>query len=181
MASISDLLFAFTEWLRTTPLVEFSLWISETKASMVIGTNFFFIPVLQTMHILAIAAAFSAVLMVNSRILGFNGRNRTVAQTTARYNNWIWWCLVVLVISGIGMIIGEPVRELINPIFWVKMGLIIVLILFTIWYQGSVGRKAARWDVVSDGRAAIRFGAIALILLWCAVMAGGRWIAYAPT
>lgn len=181
MASISDLLFAFTEWLRTTPLVEFSLWISETKLSMVIGTNFYFIPVLQTMHILAIALSFSAMLMVNSRILGFNGGSRTVAQTTARYNPWIWYCLIVLIISGIGMIIGEPVRELINPIFWVKMVLIIALVLLTLAYNGSVSKKSARWDVNSNGRAAIRFGAIVLILLWCAVIAGGRWIAYAPT
>lgn len=181
MASISDLLFAFTEWLRTTPLVEFSLWISDTKASMVIGTNFFFIPVLQTMHILALAAAFSAMLMVNMRILGVNGMTRTVAQTTARYNSWFWWCLAILVFSGIGMIIGEPVRELINPVFWVKMALIIALLLGTLWYNGAVSKKAARWDVARDGRAAIRFGAVGLILLWCAVIAGGRWIAYAPT
>lgn len=181
MASISDLLFAFTEWLRTTPLVEFSLWISDTKASMVIGTNFFFIPILQTMHILALAAAFSAMLMVNMRVLGVNGTSRTVAQTTTRYNSWIWWCLVILILSGIGMIVGEPVRELINPVFWVKMVLVVALILFTLWYQASVSKKAARWDVTSDGRAAIRFGAIALIVLWCAVIAGGRWIAYAPT
>jgi hypothetical protein len=37
-----------------------------------------------------------------------------------------------------------------------------------------------KWDVSANGQGAIKAGAFALIILWCLVMAGGRWIAYAP-
>jgi hypothetical protein len=37
-----------------------------------------------------------------------------------------------------------------------------------------------KWDVSPNGQGAIKAGAFALIILWCLVMAGGRWIAYAP-
>ncbi len=32
----------------------------------------------------------------------------------------------MLIVTGLGMITAEPVRELINPIFWIKMGLFVV-------------------------------------------------------
>ena len=178
--SFSDVLFAFTEWLRTTQLTEFSLWISETSLSLWIGSHFWAIPVIQTLHILAIAAAFGSVVMINLRIVGLTGKRNTITQTARRYLPWIWWGLLVLVVTGIGMVIGEPVRELINPIFWIKMALIVALILFSLWFQATVRRNMAQWELTHDGRVAIRVGAIGIIALWCLVMVCGRWIAYAP-
>lgn len=180
MPSISDLLYSFTEWLRTTSLVELSLWISNTKASLWIGTHFWAIPFFQVTHILAIAAAFGSVLMIETRILGFTGAGRTMSETSRRYLPWIWWSLLVLILSGLMMIIGEPVRELINPVFWIKMALVIVVILVTLAFQASVRRNIAAWETTHSGRTAVRLGAIGILILWCAVMFGGRWIAYAP-
>lgn len=177
---IGDLLYALTEWLRTTQLVELALWISNQPLSLTIGTNFWVIPILQTIHILAIATAFGSALMINLRILGLTGTSRTLSQTVHRFLPWIWWALLTLVLTGIGMIIGEPVRELINPVFWIKMALILLTILVTLGFQAIARRNMARWDVSLDGRIALRTGAVGVILLWCTVMVAGRWIAYAP-
>jgi hypothetical protein len=177
---MGDLLFAFTEWLRTTQLTELSLWISETWLSLWIGSHFWAIPILQTLHILAIAAAFGSVVMINLRILGLVGRRSTMVQVSRRYLPWIWWGLLVLVVTGIGMVVGEPVRELINPIFWIKMAAVVVMILLSLGFHAAVGRRMAQWEVTHDGRVAIRAGAATLIGLWCLIMVCGRWIAYAP-
>jgi hypothetical protein len=118
--------------------------------------------------------------MIDMRILGLVGNGRTMSHTVRRYMPWIWWALLLLIISGIGMIIGEPVRELVNPIFWIKMGLVILVILISAAFHSSVRRNVARWEMTHDGRVAVRIGAVAMIILWCAVMFGGRWIAYAP-
>lgn len=178
--SITDLLFAFTEWLRTTWLVDFSLWLSDTSFSLWIQTHFWAIPTIQSVHILSIGALFGSALMLNLRLLGAVGTSRSVAQTARRFVPWIWWALVVLLVSGTLLIIGEPIRELINPIFWIKMALIIVAVAATLLFQGAVGRRAANWDSERNGRGGMRLGAVLLIILWCAVMFGGRWIAYAP-
>jgi hypothetical protein len=78
------------------------------------------------------------------------------------------------------MITGEPVRELINPVFWIKMALIVAMILLSIGFQASVRRNAARWEMAGGGQLSVRVGAVCIILLWCAIMVAGRWIAYAP-
>jgi hypothetical protein len=180
MPSIGDLLYAFTEWLRSTQLTELALGISNTSLSVWIGSHFWAIPIIQTLHILAIAAAFGSVLMINLRILGVTGGTRTLTDTARRYIPWIWVALVVLVLTGIGMVVGEPVRELINPVFWIKMGLIVFMIVVSLGFQASVRGRVAHWEVSRDGMAAVRIGAALIIVLWCMIMVAGRWIAYAP-
>jgi hypothetical protein len=179
--SIGDLIFALGQWLRTTPAPEVALWIQKQPLSGLIDNNFWVIPTIQTIHILAIATTFGAVLMVNLRIFQLAGRNRSMTQTVRRYVPWVWWGLLVLLVTGLGMTIGEPVRELTNPCFWTKMILIIVAAAVALWFEGSVRRNAARWELSPNGALAIRTGAISVVLLWCLIMVLGRWIAYALT
>ena len=181
MVSLGDLIFALGQWLRTTPLTELSLWIQKQPLSMLIDRNFWVIPTIQTIHILAIAMTFGSVAMINLRIFQMAGRSRTMTQTARRYLPWIWWGLLTLLVTGLGMTIGEPVRELTNPVFWTKMVLVIVAALVSLWFQDSVRRNVARWELTHEGRVAIRVGAAAVLGLWCMIMFAGRWIAYAPT
>ena len=173
---MGDLLYNFTEWLRTTQLVELALWLSDTGASAWIVEHFWAIPIIQVIHILAIAASFASILMINGRILGIAG-SASLEETTARYIRVIWWSLLVLVITGFLMIIGEPVRELVNPIFWIKMVLIVIGVLFALWFHRGVIRRFPHGKEVTGGT---RLAAVFLILLWMVIMLCGRWIAYAP-
>ncbi|MGH2885187.1 MAG: DUF6644 family protein [Solirubrobacteraceae bacterium] len=179
--SLGDLIFQLGNWLRTTPLTEIALGIQKTWASKMIDEHFWVIPIIQTIHILAIGAVFGAVFMTNLRILQFAGRSRTMSETSRRFLPWIWWGLLVLLITGIGMTIGEPVRELTNGVFWIKMTLIVIGASVALWFQGSVRRNVALWELTHRGRVFIRIGAGAVIGLWCLIMLAGRWIAYAPT
>ena len=173
---MDDLLFSFTEWLRSTQLTEFALWISDTSASMWIVTHFWAIPIIQVFHILAISASFASVLMINARMFGIAGSS-SMADTANRYIRVLWWALAVLVITGLLMIVGEPVRELINPIFWIKMGLVVFGVLIAIWFHKGVLRHVAGGrEIVAADKATGVF----LILLWMVIMLCGRWIAYAP-
>jgi hypothetical protein len=175
-----DWLFHLTELLRSTPLVEFSLRVSDWSFALWLQSHFYAIPVFQTLHILAIAVLFASTLMLSLRVLGISGQDQSMAEALTRHRRWIWSALLALVASGIVLLISEPVRNMINAIFWIKMGLLLVAIVFSLAFQRSIAARIATWDVSSDGHVALRTGAVAVVVLWCAVMAGGRWIAYAP-
>ena len=177
---MTEFLYEFTEWIRGTFLVDLALWISDTSLSLWIVERFWAIPIIQTFHILTIAATFGAVLLMNLRTLGVLGNDRTIARTGQRYLPWVWWGFAILIVTGLGMIVAEPVRELINPIFWIKMGLFVVAILTAIWFQRSVTRKSPNWDATGKTPAGIKLGAFLIIVLWLVIMLCGRWIAYAP-
>ena len=123
---------------------------------------------------------FGSALMMNSRILGLVGTHRTLPQTVDRYSKTIWIGLVILIISGILLVISEPIRDLVNPFFWLKMILVVAVILLNASFNFAVKRKMAVWDAPNTGRAVVRIGALGMIILWCLIMAGGRLIAYAP-
>lgn len=178
--SIGDSLFQMTEWLRTTWVVDFSLWVSETRPCIWLQEHFVAIPGFQSLHILAIGILFGSALMVNLRILGFAGGGHSVEATFRRFMPWMWAGLATLILTGIVLLVSEPVRNMVNPFFWIKMSTLLVTFLITLWFHVTVSRRMAGWEASSQGKGLIRTGAWALIVLWCLVMAGGRWIAYAP-
>jgi hypothetical protein len=177
---MTELLFEFTEWIRTTFLVDFSLWIGDTWLSLWIVERFWAIPIIQTIHILTLAVTFGAVLLMNLRVLGLVGTDRTIARTGQRYLPMVWYGFVILIITGLGMITAEPVRELINPIFWIKMGLFLVAVVAAAWFQKSITRQSAGWAASETASAGLKLGALGIIALWLVIMLCGRWIAYAP-
>ena len=173
---MGDLLYSFTEWLRSTQLTELALWISDSSLTLWIVTHFWALPIIQVFHILAISASFASILMINARMFGIAGSS-SMAETANRYIRVLWWSLVVLLITGLLMIITEPIRELINPIFWIKMVLVVFGVLITIWFhKGVLKHVAAGRDIVATDKATGAF----LVVLWMVIMLCGRWIAYAP-
>ena len=181
MHSLGDLIFALNQWLHTTPLNGFALWIQTLPINHVIVGNFWVVPFTQSIHILAIAAVFGSAAMINLRVLGLIGMGRTVEQTAERYLPWIWWGLLVLLATGAVLIFSDPIREFTNAIFWFKMIVIAITALLSLWFQHSVRRAPERWELTPERRAIIRASATGFLVLWCVIMVAGRWIAYAPT
>jgi len=181
MGTVLDFLYRMTEWLReATLLPEFSLWVTDWPMAIWLQEHFLAIPGFQTVHILSIAALFGSVLMLNLRVLGLKGMDRSIAETFARYRAWTWWSLTALVASGTILLISEPVRNMVNSVFWLKMAALALVVVLSIWFQGAVKRNIGTLEVSPQGSASIRVGAWAIIVLWLVVMVGGRWIAYSP-
>ena len=180
---MGDWLFEMTERLRDTPLVEFSLWVTDWPFAIWLQSHFLAIPGFQTLHILAIAVLFSSVLMLNMRIWGFTGKDQSLEAAYRRFVPWSWWATAFLIATGIILLISEPVRNMVNAIFWIKMSFLVVAITASLVFQRAVRRTfhsgmAGGAEVIVPR--ALKVGAIVLTLLWCAVITGGRWIAYAP-
>lgn len=171
MSSLGDFLFAVTEWLRTTALVDVSLWLSDTPISIFVRDHFYIIPVFQTLHILSIAAAFGSAMMVNGHILRLVHFYGALPGTIDRFMPWLWSGLAMLILSGIGLVISDPPRELLNAVFWIKMIFVSGIILLS---------AAVQLRAIHKVDAAVRLGAVVVSLLWCAAMIAGRWIYYVP-
>ncbi|MCB2066001.1 MAG: hypothetical protein KDE15_05095 [Erythrobacter sp.] len=177
---MGDFFFGITEWLRETWLLDAAFWMQETAISKVLVENFWGVPFAQVAHIISIAVAFGATLMLTLRVNGKVATNLTIQQVEARYVRWIWWTLVAIVISGLLMLFAEPVRNMINSIFWAKMLALLAMVIVSLMFQRSVlaqANAAGPGWTASGGTKAISW---IVIILWCLTMAGGRWIAYSP-
>ncbi|HTX23477.1 MAG TPA: DUF6644 family protein [Steroidobacteraceae bacterium] len=153
----------------------FCSWLSNTPVSQAIQDAFWVIPTVQTVHILAIATVMASVVMVDFRLLGVTARGQTIPDVAHRFLPWIWCAVVVLLLSGTILIIGEPGRELLSQVFWVKMTLLACALAITGAFQYALSRGTPIWE---NRKAVVRIAAVASLLIWVAILAAGRWIAY---
>ena len=146
----------------------FAQWLQATPLSILIQSTSWLIPLLQTIHIVMIGVVFVAVLLLVLRVLGVARTDEPESVVWARFAPWIKRSVSVLALTGLVLIISEPVREFTAVSFWLKM-LLLALGIASIAALGSALRRDA---------AASRPLAVFTLLLWLAVIFLGRAIAY---
>jgi hypothetical protein len=159
-------------------LSEFSKWLAATPLSHIIQTTKWVIPALQTIHILSVAVVFSSVILVDLRLWRLLNRDLPLPDVARRFLPTIWPVLLVLLITGGLLIVGEPRRSLLNSTFYLKMALLAVAIMLTALLQWSLSSSPNFWDKDRARRMAGQFAATVSILIWCGILFAGRWIAY---
>lgn len=160
--SLDQTLGSLSRWLETLPLhdaMQSDQWI---------------VPTVQTIHILAIGFVFSSSLILSLRALAVSGIEWSPAQWGHRLNRWVGWSLLVLLISGSILIVGEPARSLLSPVFQIKMVLVAAAGLLS-W---ALAARLQRVDGPGHVAGPQRGLALLIVLLWMAVISCGRWIAY---
>src|SRR6202167_5370627 len=157
---------------------EFSGWLAATSISHTIQTTGWIIPTVQTIHILSVAIVFSSAVLVDLRLWRLLNRDVPLPEITRRFLPTIWPVLLVLLITGSLLIIGEPKRSLLNSTFYIKMALLAVAIVLTAWLQWSLSSSPNFWDKNRGRRMAGQLTATLSILVWCGILFAGRWIAY---
>jgi hypothetical protein len=143
-------------------MTSFANWLAATSASVWIASHDWVIPTVQSIHIAAISIALVSAFMIGFRVLGWIASDQSLEQTNARFFPWLAGSLVVLLVTGALMVIGEPARELLAFSFWLKMCLVVLGTLLT-WRAGRTNARALTFVT---------------LLVWIAIIFLGRLIAY---
>ena len=158
---------------------QFAEWLSTTFPSVFIQEhNTWAIPLIQSIHIVGIGMVMGSVLMIDLRILGWAGMDQTLRQTASRFGPWLTGALWLLLATGVLMVIGEPVRELVTFSFWLKMALVAVGSVVAAIFQAALRRHEQRWEDTLVHRPSIKGLAILTFLIWACIIVLGRLIAY---
>jgi hypothetical protein len=161
-------------------MTKFTAWIAGTWLSAQIQNVAWIIPAVQIIHILSVSVVMSSVLVLDLRLVGLLARSERMDIFTQRYLPWVWRALAILFLSGATLIIGEPDRDLNNPVFWAKMSLLAVATLITLFVERPVLRDAHFWET-GNRRFAVRVLAAIALICWISIVFCGRWIAYTYT
>ena len=160
-------------------MYQFAEWLSTTYPSVFIQNhNGWTIPIIQSIHIVGIGVVLSSVFMIDLRVLELGGLDQTLRQTTNRFGPWLTGALCVLLATGILMVVGEPVRELITISFWLKMFLVAVGTLIAAVFQITLRKHEQHWEDTLVKRSSIKWLAVFTFLIWVCIIVLGRLIAY---
>jgi hypothetical protein len=159
-------LFSICQWLQDTP---FSTGIRESVWTF---------PIIETVHLMALAFSVGIIIFVDLRLVGVALRDRPVSEVFERLQPMALKGFAVNVLSGLLLFISEPVKCYNSTYFMIKLVLLFLLgvnaLSFQFYYRG-----VAAWDkaVVLPVRA--RFAGWLSLAFWAGVVVMGRAIAYA--
>lgn len=148
-------------------------WLELTALGTAIRDSTWLFPVIESVHLLGLAALGGALLVVDLRLLGLGLRARSVTYVWEQTSPWLAGALAVMFATGVPLLLSEAVKCYFSPAFWVKMGALATALLFTFAVKARVIR--ARSDVPVWTARVLGASSIAL---WLTVAAAGRWIGF---
>jgi len=101
-----------------------------------------------------------------------------VVRDDSRLFPVVWVAIVLQLLSGFVLWMTKPTRYVADTAFMLKLSLVIIGIVLTLYFYAMMKRGAASWDaagtVPSRG---IKFAAASL-LVWCGVLVAARLTAH---
>lgn len=134
-------------------------------------------PIANVLHILSLAGFAGAVSVMDMRLLGL--MRATVPIELVRPARLVaMLALLCLVSTGAVLFIAEASHVSLNPVFQIKAGLIALGILNALLLARRSGRDIAEWPAFTPLPGRVRIAAGLSVVIWLAVAASGRMIAY---
>ena len=155
-------------------LLPFFEWCEATAVGEAIRASLWLFPVIECVHLLALALIGGAVLIVDLRLLGLGLRRQTVTQIARDAQPWLIGSLAMMLVTGILLFLSESIKCYYSPPFWCKMTFLPLAIIFAL----TVRRKVAAADENRVGPVWGKLVALVSLGLWFGVGFSGRWIAF---
>lgn len=155
-------------------LLPFFQWCETVWLGRVVVESLWLFPVIEAIHLLALAMLGGAVLIVDLRMLGFGLTGRTVADLARQARPYLIAAITGLIATGIPLFLSEPTKCYYSPAFWVKMWTLALALVFTFAVRNRV---ALMESVRNTARLQMLVGALS-IALWVTVAGAGRWIGF---
>jgi hypothetical protein len=153
-------------------------WLNDTQLATAIRESEIVFPLIETVHVLAIALLAGTVAIVDLRLLGLILKRERVSQVAGQILPLTWVGFVVMIASGMLLFLAEASKSYYNPAFRFKMLLLIVAGVNPLIFHRTVYRNVSLWDEASVAPGRARLTAYLSLTLWSGIIVAGRAIAY---
>src|SRR6185436_6726824 len=117
------------------PFIE---WCASTSIGQAISSSTWAFAVIESVHLLALSVIGGAVLIVDLRLLGFGLRKQPIADVARDARPWLIGSLIVMLVTGVGLFLSEPMKCYHSTAFAVKMTSLALAIVFTFTVRRKV-------------------------------------------
>jgi hypothetical protein len=161
----------------------FFVWIEESALTTFLReTNSVFVfPAMLVLHAVGMALLVGTHLVVAVRILGLAP---LVPLSALKFFVPVGWVgLGVNVFSGVLLLAAYPTKALTNPLFYIKMSLVVIALIVFTKINKSVFSGAGAGTDGGGATLALRDKRMAMLLLilWATTIFAGRFLAYTYT
>jgi hypothetical protein len=159
-------------------ILKFLEWLKSTTFSATMQGSTWAEPIVETIHVLTLTLFVGFAVYLDLRLMGLGMRRRRVSEMLQQLNPWLGGGFVVMIVTGILLFAADPVVFYTSIFFKVKM-ILLVLAGVNVWiFNVTVRRTVDQWDQDAEPPRGARIAAIVSLVLWIAIVAAGRAIAY---
>lgn len=146
--------------------------IEATALSAAIRESLWLFPVIEAVHLVALAVLGGSLLVVDLRLMGAGLTRQSIAEVEQGARAWFLGALALMITTGSLLGVSEAVKLYDRPAFFVKMIALStgLLLTFTI-RRGLVARNP------KGGPFAFAVGALS-VCIWMTTAVAGRWIGF---
>ena len=134
-------------------------------------------PALEIIHILGIVILVGAAFMFDLRLLGYSA-NLPVTGLARHLLPWSQRGLLLIIPSGILLFITNAKTLGTDPVFWLKMSLLIVAAINVFVFHRFFFKVHKSLKTSGELPFFTRISAVISIIVWIAIIACGRLLAY---
>ena len=145
------------------PFCEAFEWIEHSRIGEFMRGSRVVFPVFEILHLLGLALFAGTLLLTDLGLLGVAMRRQPVNQVASALAPWTWRGFALLMITGPFMFSAQAAKWHDNPVFWIKMFLLMIAAIF----QWSV-RARITVDLSGDPGQAKLIGGLSLVL-WISI------------
>jgi hypothetical protein len=161
-----------------SPLVHLCEWLHDSAIGTSIRESTYAFPIIETAHVLGITLLVGTIAVVDLRLLGILFRRERVSSIVRQVLPLTWSGFVVMFVSGFLLFWSEAEKAYVNPIFRIKLLLLLLVGLNPLIFHSTVYRRVAAWDDALVAPLQARVTAVLSLTLWSATIVAGRAIAY---
>lgn len=155
-------------------LKPFFVWSDKGWLGQSIAGTIWAFPLIETIHILALAMMFAAIIVVDLRLMGFGMKKQSVAVLTRNLQPYMSWGLLIMLTTGYMLFSSEAMKCFANEGFKFKMEVLFPAIIF----QFTVYRWITHKEEADRPKLLGGVVAVLSLMLWFGVGVGGRAIGF---
>jgi hypothetical protein len=136
------------------------------------------LPIIEAIHVMAIAVVFGTIFIVDLRLLGVPNAQRAFTRVADELLRWTWGAFIVAAITGALLFAVNATTYFVNtPFRWKMFALLCAGVNMAVFHLTTF-RRVAAWDKNAPTPLAGRVAGAASIVIWVSVILLGRWIGF---
>jgi hypothetical protein len=136
------------------------------------------LPIIESIHVMAIAIVYGTILLVDLRLLGLRDVGRPFTRVFKEMVRWTWLGFAVAVVTGSLLFIPNARTYIVNTAFGLKMASLVLAGINMAVFEFTTLKRVASWDADPRSPLGARIAGGLSIVIWTSVIVFGRWIGF---
>lgn len=153
-------------------------WLQSTEFATSLRESGYMYPAVEGTHVLALALSVGVVMWFDLRLAGVAWKQRSVSEVFLRLRPVMFVGFALMFATG-ALLFSARATEAFNSFYFrTKMALLVLGGVNVVLFHLTIDRRRAEWDESQPPPLQARVAGIVSLILWFAIIAAGRIMAY---